>query len=381
MPHARRTPSRRPRSLARWSAAALGAVAVAGAAPAAGAAGHGGSFLGRLTQVRTITSTVPGNGDVNPYGIAVVPATTGRLVQGDVLVSNFNDAANLQGTGTTVVEIGPDGAKSLFAQVPKDLGGCPGGVGLSTALAVLSSGWVVVGSVPSTDGTTGTAGAGCLIVLDRSGHVAGTISGDGIDGPWDMAAVDHGDGATLYVTNALVGVGAPGQPTQDMGTVVRLDLAETTTTAPWVTSATTIGSGFPESANASAFVLGPTGDALVGGTLYVDDSFDNEISAIPDAATTATSDGTGRTVTTGGALDAPLGMTAAPDGDLLVVNGGNGRAVEIAPSGRQVDARFLDRDRGTTPPGSGALFGLTVAPSGHALYFVRDDSNTLAAAS
>src|SRR5215472_3589406 len=63
------------------------------------------SFIGPLSQINA-TNTVPPNGDVNPYGVAVVPATIGKLVQGNILVSNFNNSNNLQGTGTTIVQIG-----------------------------------------------------------------------------------------------------------------------------------------------------------------------------------------------------------------------------------------------------------------------------------
>ena len=52
-------------------------------------------------------STVPPNGDVNPYGVAFVPLgfpTGGALAPGDVLVSNFNNNQNLQGTGTTICQ-------------------------------------------------------------------------------------------------------------------------------------------------------------------------------------------------------------------------------------------------------------------------------------
>ena len=55
-----------------------------------------------------MASTVPDNGDVNPYGVAVVPRSTGNLHQGNVLVSNFNDKANVQGTGTTIVQVSPE---------------------------------------------------------------------------------------------------------------------------------------------------------------------------------------------------------------------------------------------------------------------------------
>jgi hypothetical protein len=93
--------------------------------------------------VTPIGSTVPADGDVNPYGLAIVGASAGKLVAGDMLVSNFNSKANVQGTGTTLVHISPKGSLQLFADLshlpPSD--SCPGGVGLSTALAVLPGGW------------------------------------------------------------------------------------------------------------------------------------------------------------------------------------------------------------------------------------------------
>ena len=75
------------------------------------------SFLSTLHNVSTMASTVPGNGDVNPYGVALVPNTTGALVANSVLVSNFNNVANLQGTGTTIVQISPSGGLTLFAKI------------------------------------------------------------------------------------------------------------------------------------------------------------------------------------------------------------------------------------------------------------------------
>src|SRR5271167_1971042 len=105
------------------------------------------------STITTISSTIPSNGDLNPYGVYRVPRTVGQLKRGNILVSNFNNSANLQGTGTTLVQIAPDGTFNLFAQIdPTSLPGpCPGGVGLTTALVVLRSGWVIVGSLPTTD--------------------------------------------------------------------------------------------------------------------------------------------------------------------------------------------------------------------------------------
>src|SRR5438105_3152669 len=118
------------------------------ATPASAAA----TYLGPLKKISKIASTVPANGDVNPYGTAVVPASMGSLTKGDVLVSNFNAKSNEQGTGTTIEEISPSGKRQEFARImaSKLPGKCPGGVGLTTALAALQSGFVVVGSLPTT---------------------------------------------------------------------------------------------------------------------------------------------------------------------------------------------------------------------------------------
>ena len=81
-------------------------------------------FVGSLGHNTTVASTVPANGDVNPYGVAVVPESHHKLVEGDILVSNFNNAPTAaaptgeQGTGRTIVEISPGGQQSLFATPP-----------------------------------------------------------------------------------------------------------------------------------------------------------------------------------------------------------------------------------------------------------------------
>jgi hypothetical protein len=121
------------------AAAAAGAVTalVLAAAPAVLAQPTGpGAYLSHFHKIKTIASTVPHNGDVNPYGIFIVRHSTGRLHAGSVLISNFNNMANLQGTGSTIVQITPSGHRTVFASIKasKLPGACPGGVGLSTAL-------------------------------------------------------------------------------------------------------------------------------------------------------------------------------------------------------------------------------------------------------
>jgi hypothetical protein len=361
----------------------LGRIAMV-AVPAAGlvvgqiAASASGPFIANLTHVTTLGSTVPHNGDVNPYGMAVVKQDWGRLVAGDVLVSNFNDASNLQGTGTTIVQMTPEGGRSVFAHItPEDVHGmCTGGVGLTTALAILHNHWVIVGSLPTSNGMSATAKAGCLIILDGTGTVVETLNDrDGINGPWDLAAVDRGADTDVFVTNVLSGTVAAGGAVVNHGTVVRIVLHTAGSAAPWVVSSTVVGSGFAERTDPAALVVGPTGDAVSpSGTLYVADTADNRIAAIPNALTRKSTAFTGNDVTSNGWLNAPLGLTLAPNGDILTVNAGDGRIVETTPTGAQVAFQWLDTSG--SPPGSGALFGLVVTPNRNGVYFVDDATNT-----
>lgn len=360
----------------------VGVVALALIVPA-GAAFAGSStspYLTRFHTVGMLASTVPANGDINPYGVAVVPHSSGRLVAGNVLVSNFNNSANAQGTGSTIVQVTPSGGMSQFAHISLPSRACPGGVGLTTALGVLQRGWVIVGSLPTSNGTAATARAGCLIVLDSTGHVAETFADANINGPWDLTLADGGSSATLYVTNVLNGTVAAGGAVVDGGTVLRIRLSVPMQGAgvPRRTQETVIGSGFPERTDPAALVIGPTGLALSGSTLYVADSLDNRIAAIANAPALTSSAGSGQNVSAGGALNDPLGMTLVPNGDLVAVNGNDGKAVEVTPAGAQVAVKVLDNTVTTGGKnGGGALFGLAPVPSNGGLYFVDDDTNTL----
>ncbi len=352
---------------------------------ALGAASAQAAFITGFTPT-TLATTVPNNGDVNPYGIVTVPRSVGLLQRGDVLVSNFNNGGNQQGTGTTIVQIPPGdrdtnaGDAPLFAQInPKALPGpCPGGVGLTTALAVTRSGFVIVGSLPTKDGSSATAKAGCLLVLNSRGRVVETIAGGPINGPWDMTAVDHGVLTTLYVTNVLNGTVAAGTNASgdgnvvDRGTVVRIELLTIPGIRPVVLDEDVIATGFPERTDPNALVIGPTGVALGrDGTLYVADTQSNRIAAIPDAPFRFfPATGGGRTVFQGAPLNGPLGMTLARGGDILTANGDDGNVVETTPGGTVAAVVAAD-------PSAGDLFGLTLTPDQSGVYFVDDGTNTL----
>jgi len=354
-------PTRRSATIIATVTAAAGLLA--GGGVLATSANASDTFIGGLTHTKIVASTIPPNGDVNPYGVAVVPRSTGNLQRGDVLVSNFNDQTNTQGTGTSIVQVDPNGGASLFASVTDS--SCPGGVGLTTALVALRSGWVIVGSLPTQNGNI--SGPGCLIVLDQFGQVRKTITGHGIDGPWDMTALDGGGISELFVTNVLGGILGPANP--NGGTVQRLVITSGPGEAPEVVKSTQIGSGFSARTDPAALVIGPTGVGLgPDGTLYVADTANSRIAAIPNAVFRAKDDGTGSTVSEGNALNNPLGLAIAPNGDILTVNSGDGNMVETRPDGTQVATVTVDNNQG----GGGNLFGLAVKPGADAVYFVDD---------
>jgi hypothetical protein len=354
-------------------------LAVLAVAPASAGA-SGSPFLGGLTTLTTIGKTIPENGDLNPYGVASVQRSVGSLVAGDTLVSNFNNHENLQGTGSTIVQMSPSGALSVFAEIKASSlpGECPGGVGLTTALSILPNGDVVVGSLPTTNGKSATMQAGCLIILNSTGTPIKTIAGAPINGPWDLTESNlfFGLVSVLYVSNVLNGTVAHEGQVVNEGTVVRIILLNLPGLPPKVLREDVIAEGFPEVTNEAALVIGPTGlavsgSSLLGQTLYVNDTVDNRIAAVPNALLRFTpATGGGRTVTQGGDINDPLGMTAAPNGNIITANGENAKLVETSPSGEEV-ASF------NTGVGPGGLFGLAITPDKRGIVFVNDNENVL----
>ena len=279
----------------------------------------------------------------------------------------------MQGTGTTIVQITPHGHVSLFAKVSPHLRGCPGGVGLTTALTVLRSGWVIVGSLPTKGGNV--SGSGCLIVLDRWGHVRETFTGRGINGPWDMTSADFGRVADLFVTNVLNGTVAANGKIVHRGTVIRLLLiipSGRTAVHPQV--------GHDRVRLRRAPGPGGAGHRPDRGRPRPErHAVRGRHGGEPDRGHPARDvprqqRGPRRHRQPGRALNGQLGLVVAPGGDILTVNSGNGNLVEVTPFGLQVAVRALDVSG--SPPGAGALFGLAVKPHHRAVYFVDDATNT-----
>jgi hypothetical protein len=315
------------------------------------------------SPVRSV-STIPANGDVNPYGVAFVPDNfqtgSGPLKHGDILVSNYNNSANQQGTGTTIVRISKSGPATTFFQ-----GKAP--LGLSTALETLQFGFIVVGNAPTEKGTAATAGPGSLLVINNQGKLIQTFTSAAIQGPWDMALVDGGDSAIAFVSNALT------------GTVIRLDF-KVSSTGLTLLSTKTIASGYVHRGDPVTLFVSPAGLVYDGrrNVLYVASSGDNAVFAVRNAADRQTDDGLGSIIYQDNAhLHGALAMTMAPNGHLLVSNsdGINPNAnepseiVEFTTDGVFVKQLSVD-------PSPGGSFGLAVRTTADTAIFAAVDDNT-----
>ena len=358
-----------PNSLARIANRTLSAAAIVLLSVAAAqATDEERPFLPQLI----VSSTIPANGDLNPYGVAFIPdgfPGGGTLLPGDVLVSNFNNTQNLQGTGTTIIKFTPTGTLA-----PSVLPGQNGNAitffqsnlaGLTTALGVLQRGFVVVGNVPTTDGTTNTISQGSLQVLDRHGNLLETLSdATFLDSPWDLTINDAGARAQLFVSNVL------------SGTVSRLDLAVSSKNVT-VLNKTQIAIGYAHEPNAAALVLGPTGLAYDPQTdvLYVASTADNEIFAVSHAGKATAPVTKGTAVFADSHLRGPLALVFAPNGHLLTANGDavNGdpthpsEIIEFTKAGKFIREFNVDAAQGGS-------FGIaTVLSSGYGFNFAAVD--------
>jgi hypothetical protein len=307
-------------------------------------------------------STVPSNGDLNPYGLAFVPPnfpSGGSLSPGELLISNFNDTS-LQGRGSTIITIDPSSGKTglFFKGTPP--------IGFTNALGLVHAGLVFAGSVMTTDGTSATAKSGGLYVLDAKGHVVTNLgTNELINGPWGLAINDQGASAQLFVSNVFD------------GTITRLDVTFDNGGIS-VQDTMTIGSGFGFGPDTAAVVVGPAGlayDAFLD-TLFVASEKDDTIFALPGAGKTQSNLGTGTVVYRDAAhLHGPLGLIFAPNGDLLTANADPAvsqdpnvpsEIVEFTRKGHFVREYSVD-------PNLGSAFALGIEGSGGSVVFAYVD--------
>ncbi len=312
------------------------------------------------------TTTVPANGDLNPYGVVFVPpkfhaGSNHQIAPGDILVSNFNASNNQQGTGTTIIQYTPTPSGAVAApQTAKvffqETGPNPPPAGLTLALGVLQRGYVVVGVVSATAGTPPTVTGGPLLVIDASGKLIQTIKPDAntkINGPWGMAIADHFGAASLFVSNVLD------------GTVTRLDVTVNNSRGLGNIKGTTIAYGYQHRPDAAALVVGPAGLAYEAATdtLYVAAEVDNAIFKVTDASKRTTPVNMGTVFQANGNLRGPVGLTLAPNGHIIATNSDAANPDAAHPS--EVvefthDGKFVGEYNINETPG--AAFGVAFGP-------------------
>jgi sugar lactone lactonase YvrE len=237
---------------------------------------------------------------------------------------------------------------------------------------VLKSGFVLVGNVPTSDGSFSTIQQGSLLILDKNGHVVANLANKAtLDGPWDLTVYDAGTFAFVFVSNVL------------NGTVTRIELAiPPVGDSVHVLSTTTIATGFAHRGDPTALAVGPTSLAFdpIHDLLYVASTADNAIYSISNALFRLNAVHKGNLVFSSPNLRGPLGLALLPDGNLITSNGdavnGNpadpSELVEFTPTGKFIGETPVD-------PAQGCAFGIAVESNGDDVVFaaVDDNSNTL----
>jgi hypothetical protein len=336
---------------------------------AAAPAGHGvgedtTSILKLLKKQVVIGSTIdPKFGQTNPYGLTVAPSTDGDFTKGDLVVCNFNDKKNVQGTGFTIVALHPKpGSKPLLVSSSKTLLGC--------AALALDPGDNIWAAAFSADDNP---------VISPSGTLEVNIKAKPLDGPWGQAYAQPTSGSPVfYESNAKE------------GTIVRINLGKKFTYD-------VIAKGFAVNHGKPGSIFAPSGlayDASID-TLYIVDGTNNTVVAfnnvttIPNGGITVEkggktfkgpSAGDAKLVYSGSPLDGPISSALLPNGNLVIGNTGNPSGqnimVEMTPSGNLLDTRNVDKGV------SGALFGIVATgtdDSNTKIYFNDDNDNNLQA--
>jgi len=326
----------------------------------------GDALLPRLRKTTTIGSTVdPLNGDQNPYGLDVAPVDAGLLHRGDLVICNFNDAANVQGNGTTIVALRPHaGATPTHVAQNAGLKGCD-------ALALGSTDNIWSAAFVANDNP---------IVSPAGAFLTGIPAG-----PWHAPF-----GQAFSPRNGPFGDGAFYESNAGDGSIVRVNLTAHGFTFDVITT------GFAVNGGAPGNILGPSGLQYDDehDRLWIVDGADNSLTAlqfvslIPAGGVVAHANGTftgparrlAHRVFAGPPLNGPISSALLSNGHLALGNtldaNGTNLMVEITPRGRVAATKNVDTGAGA------AIFGM-VATGGRRdgddekLYFNDDNDNTL----
>ena len=326
----------------------------------------GFSVLAHLNTTTTIGSTVdPVFGELNPYGLDIAKTTSGPIAAGDLVVCNFNNSANVQGTGSTIIALHPlAGSTPTHIAQDASLTGCD-----AIALAPNDNIWAAAFSANDNP------------IVSPGGAVLTTFPG----GPWH-----HPFGQTFAPNPGPFGIAAFYESNAADGSIVRIDIH-----LPGPTfSFDVIATGFAVNGGAPGSILGPSGlqyDAKHD-RLFIVDGANNtlvsfkHVSTIPQGGITVagmTFSGPfakrARLVFSGAPLNGPISSALLWDGHMVLGNtldpNGQNLLVEIAPHGNRVlNVKNVDTGAGA------ALFGMVASGSKTSdtkLFFNDDNDNTV----
>lgn len=318
------------------------------------------SVLNTLTQEQTIGSTSPSTpADVNPYGLDIAKTTSGNISAGDLVVCDFNDPGNVQGTGTEIVALhAAIGSSPHLIAKSNTLTGC-------NALAAAPNGNIWLAAFKANDNPVFTSSGGLVTALSN--------------GPWNHPFGEaFAPPGSFYVSNA------------GDGSLVRVSVER----GPSFTF-TVIATGFPVNGGKPGSILAPSGLSYQasGDILYVVDGTNDTLYAIDDVSSvgangiavnangqsfTGSSASDAHVVFSGPPLNGPISSAILPGGNIAVGNtldpDGQNLIVEISPAGSLLDVKNVD-----TGP-AGAIFGMAASGStaaGTKLYFNDDNDNTV----
>lgn len=320
------------------------------------------SVLAMLDDEKTVGSVVdPVTGDVNPYGLEVAPVTNGKITAGDLVVCDFNDKANVQGTGTAIVTIHPAiGSKPIHVFNGPLLEGC-------NALALAPDDTIWTADFTANDAP----------IITPTGHLVTAEKNGPWNGPFGEAFVPPVNAKSppaFYVTNA------------GNGDLVRIAIGNTITF-------TVIAKGFPINHGVPGSILGPSGLTYDPSCdrMYVVDGQNNALYAIDYISNVGANGITVHGLTFSGPsasdahviyhgapLNGPISSALLPGGHIVLGNTldptGKNLMVEITPSGHEVFVKNVDKGA------AGAIFGMAATgdSTGNVkLYFNDDNSNAL----
>jgi hypothetical protein len=323
----------------------------------------GGGILKQLKNQVVIGSTVdPIYGQLNPYGLDVAKSTNGDFTKGDLVVCNFNDNYNVQGTGYTIIALHPTpgSSPSLVTADPTTLTGC-------NALAVGPDDTIYAAAFVSNDDP----------IFSSSGSLITNLSGSPFNNPFGQTYAQPMKGsASVYESNAAD------------GSIVRINLPSYSTEV--------IATGFPVNGGPPGSILGPSGLQYQRqhDTLYVVDGQNNSVTAIRKVSSIGSNctirvTGNGhrfggacgskaKVIYSGSPLNGPISSALLFNGSLVIGNtldpDGENLMVELTPGGHVLDVLNVD----TGPAGS--LFGMVATgtnASNTKLYFNDDNNNNL----